>query len=415
MATNKLATRKARPFWVHLMWALVSLYLFLSAINIMGSGLKTIGKKTDWLQTIIAQGDNPLVALLASVLVTSIVQSSSFTTALIITLVAAEEMSVRTAVFAVMGANIGTSITGIIVSLGTMRIRRQFRRSYCTALMHSVPNVMTVLLLFPLEWITSTFAAPREVTRRVVEHAADGSEVVSTVTQTEAGVGMLTQAAEWLTGLLGLGEIGKGTSPIKFITRPVVDFVKDVVHWMTDEAVVLGAVLIAAIGLISLFTGLVGLVKNLKGAMLKRLEGLFSAVIFRNDFFAWLSGLGTTVAVQSSSVSTSLMVPIAGAGVVKLRRVFPYMLGCNIGTTITGVLAATANPTAGAVAVAIAHVLFNILDNVIWYPLRIFPIRISKWLSSLAARKRRHAFIFLALVFLVVPVIGLIITEVFFF
>ncbi len=395
MATPSLKAVKERPFWWHAMWALVALYFFLCAINIMGGGLKVIGKNTDWLQTAIAQGDNPLVALLAAVLVTSIVQSSSFTTSLIITLVAAQEMSVRTAVFAVMGANIGTSITGIIVSLGTMRIRRQFRRSYCTALMHAVPNVMTVLLLFPLEWITSAFASK----------GPNG----------EAGVGVLTSLAQWLTNAIGLGEIGKGTSPVKVITKPVVDTVKDVIGWVTEDAAVLGGVLIAVVGLVTLFCGLAGLVKNLKGAMLSKMEGLFSKVIFRNDFFAWLSGLGTTIAVQSSSVSTSLMVPIAGAGAVKLRRVFPYMLGCNIGTTVTGVLAATANPTAGAVSVAIAHVLFNITDNLVWYPLRMFPIRISKWLSSLAATKRKHAFIFLATVFLIVPVIGLVITEIFFF
>ena len=122
----------------------------------MGSGLKGIGNQSDWLETIIAHGDNPLVALFGAVLVTSIVQSSSFTTSLIITLVAANQMPIETAVFAVMGANIGTSVTGLIVSLGTIRIRKQFRRAYAAALLHAVPNIMTVLILFPLEWITST-------------------------------------------------------------------------------------------------------------------------------------------------------------------------------------------------------------------------------------------------------------------
>jgi sodium-dependent phosphate cotransporter len=395
MSTSGFLQSKAKPFWYHAMWALVSLYIFLAAINLMGGGLKVIGNNTDWLQTAIAQGDNPLVALLASVLVTSLVQSSSFTTSLIITLVAAGQMSVPTAVFAVMGANIGTSTTAIIVSLGSMRIRRQFRRSYCTALMHAIPNVFTVMILFPLEWITSALAKP----------GPDG----------QAGVGVLTSLSQWLAGFLSLGEMDKGTNPVKFITKPVLNVVKDIVHWITDDAVVLGGLLIAVVGLVALFTGLWGLVKNLKGAMLSKMEGLFSKVIFRNDLLAWLSGLATTIAVQSSSVSTSLIVPIAGAGAVKLRRVFPYMLGCNIGTTVTGVLAATANPTAGAVSVAIVHVLFNVFGNIVWYPLRLFPIRIAKWLSSLAARNRKHAFIFLATIFLVIPVIGLVLTELFMF
>ena len=174
-------------------------------------------------------------------------------------------------------------------------------------------------------------------------------------------------------------------------------------------------IIISAAGLLVLFIALYGLVQSLKGALLQRLEGLFSKVIFRNDFFAWLSGIGSTIAVQSSSVTTSLMVPIAGAGVVKLRRVFPFMLGCNIGTTVTGVLAATANPTAGAVTVAVSHVLFNLFDNGIWYPLRVFPIRLAKWYADLAVKNQKYAFFFLIGIFVVVPIVGLLISELIFF
>ena len=142
---------------------------------------------------------------------------------------------------------------------------------------------------------------------------------------------------------------------------------------------------------------------------------LSAQVIFRNDLLAWLSGIGSTIAVQSSSVTTSLMVPIAGAGAVKLRRVFPFMLGCNIGTTVTGVIAATANPTAGAVTVAVSHVLFNMFDNGIWYPFKMIPIRLAKWYSGVASRSPRYALFFLLTIFVIIPITGLIITEVFFY
>ncbi len=383
--------RKSRAFWMNLILAALSLYFFLCAINVMGSGLKIIGKETSWLADAIAQGDNPLVALMASVLVTSIVQSSSFTTSLIITLVAAGELSAGTAVFAVMGANIGTSITGLIVSLGTMRIKRQFRRAYATALMHAIPNVLTVLMLFPLEWATSTTSA-------------DGFKG-----------GILTRTARWITNFLDLGSGEKFFNPIKAITQPVVTAIKDAGEWISGGNATAAGVIVAIVGLVILFTALLGLVKNLKDALLVKLEGLFTVLIFRNDFLAWISGIGSTVAVQSSSVTTSLMVPIAGAGAVKLRRVFPFMLGCNIGTTVTGVIAATANPTSGAVIVAISHVIFNLTDNAIWYPFRIIPIRLAKWYSALAMRRRMYAFIFLATVFLIVPIIALIVSELLFF
>ena len=387
--SKRIGQPKSKPFWVHGLFAVVSLYFFLCAINVMGSGLKSIGKSTDWIANAMAQGDNPLVALFASVLITSIVQSSSFTTSLIITLVAAGELSVGTAIFAVMGANIGTSITGLIVSLGTMKIRRQFRRAYATALMHAIPNLLTVLILFPLEWASRSLP---------------GSN----------GHGLLMRVSMWITELLGLDPGEKPTSPIKVITKPVVTFINDMVGYVTESVTVLG-VSVAVIGLGILFVSLLGLVSNLKGALLQRLEGLFSKVIFRNDFFAWISGISSTVAVQSSSVTTSLMVTIAGAGVVKLRRVFPFMLGCNIGTTVTGVIAATANPTAGAVTVAVSHVLFNIFDNGIWYPLKIIPIRLAKWYSGIASRAPRYALFFLLTIFVIIPIVGLVVTEVFFY
>ena len=377
--------RRSLP-WLNALLAAFFLYLFLCAINVMGSGLKGIGSQSDWLKTIIDHGDNPLVALFGAVLVTSIVQSSSFTTSLIITLVAAGQMPIETAVFAVMGANIGTSVTGLIVSLGTIRIRRQFRRAYAAALLHAVPNIMTVLILFPLEWITSTIFAN--------------------------GRGILANTAGYLTNLFGFQEVSKPTNPIKIITKPVVT----AFNFITESIAGVGLAassLVALLGLLLLFIALVFLVKNLKGAVLTRLEGLFSTVFFRNDFVSWLSGIFSTIAVQSSSVTTSLMVPIAGAGAVKLKRAFPFMLGANIGTTVTGLIAALANPTSAAVTVAIAHILFNCSDNLIWYPLRKIPIRISKSYSALASRSKKWAFIFLAVVFVIVPAIGVVITEVF--
>lgn len=377
--------RRSFPF-LNALFAIVALYLFLCAINVMGSGLKGIGKQSDWLETIIAQGQNPLFALFGAVLVTSIVQSSSFTTSLIITMVAAGQMPIETAVFAVMGANIGTSVTGLIVSLGTMRIRRQFRRAYSAALLHAVPNILTVLILFPIEWITSTMF--------------------------KNGQGILANAAGIIAGSLGFDEVTKPTNPIKLITKPVVGFLQSVTEWVGGGTIA-SSVILSLLGLLLLFLALVFLVKNLKGAVLSRLEGLFSTVFFRNDFVAWVSGIFSTISVQSSSVTTSLMVPIVGAGAVKLKRAFPFMLGANIGTTVTGLIAALANPTSAAVTVAIAHVLFNCSDNLIWYPLRKIPIRISKSYSALASRSKKWAFIFLALVFVVVPAIGLIITEVF--
>jgi solute carrier family 34 (sodium-dependent phosphate cotransporter) len=168
------------PAWMRGIYAAICLYLFLSAINIMGSGLKVVGESGDWLDRLFAQGDNPLIALMGAVLVTAVVQSSSFTTALIITLVAAGDLKLGTAVFAIMGANIGTSVTGMLVSLGSNpRIKRQFQpRVHRRADARSCSTSSRWLMLFPLEWISGAW-------------------------HDREGYGLLTRSAMWALGHAG--------------------------------------------------------------------------------------------------------------------------------------------------------------------------------------------------------------------
>jgi len=376
------------PPWVRGIYALVCLYVFLSAINIMGSGLKVIGHSGDWLDRIFAHGDNPLIALMGAVFVTAVVQSSSFTTALIVTLVAAGDLKLGTAVFAIMGANIGTSVTGILVSLGNIRIKRQFRRAFTAALMHDMFNLVTVALLLPLEWISGAWH--------------------------EHGYGVLTRLAMWISDSIGMQPIENPDSPVKVMTRPLVKLFDAIGSWiggLFSPSPMAGAIVVALCGLILLFTALVLMVKNLQGALLQRLEGLFRTYFFRNDGTSYAVGVISTVLVQSSSITTSLIVPLTGAGIIKMKRVFAFMLGANLGTTVTGVIAATANPVAAAVTVAIFHVGFNVIGTAIWYPARRVPIGIAKWYGGVAARSKRYAFLFLILVFVVIPLIGIVFTE----
>ena len=375
------SSARETPAWLNGIYAGICLYFFLAAINVMGAGLKSIGPG---VKNFLEQAHNPVVALMGGVLVTAVIQSSSFTTSLIITLVAAGQMDLETAIFAVMGANIGTSITNNFVSGFTMRIRDQFRRAYGAALMHGNVNLLTVAILFPLEWVTGSLHA--------------------------SGQGWLTQFSMWAAGLLGLSAGQKPNSPIKAITRPVVEAFDWVAGLFISSVQTQGTIL-AVMGVLLLFLMLVLMVKNLKGALLRRVEGLFSSVLFRNDLTAGIVGVISTIFVQSSSVTTSLMIPLAGAGAVKSKRVFPFMLGCNLGTTVTGLLAASANPAAAAVGVAICHVTFNVFGCAIWYPLRFIPIGLARWYAELAAMSKRYYFLYILVVFILIPGLGYLIVQ----
>lgn len=374
------------PAWANVLLAVAFLYLFLCSIKVMGVGLTTIAKDpgaSASIESFMAHATNPFVALTASVLLTALVQSSSFTTSLFIALVGSGQLTIETGVFMVMGANIGTSVTSTIVAIGSVRIRKQFRRAFAAAVVHDVFNLLTVAILFPLEWITLAMT----------------------------GRGVLARGTSWIAGHLGLRETGGGgVDPVKVITAPVMEWARAAVDGAGLGPVSGGAALAFA-GVVLLFVSLALMVMNLKGALLRRIEGAFSKVFFRNDAVAYATGAAVTVLVQSSSITTSLIVPLAGAGTVKLKRVFPYVLGANLGTTVTGLLAALAMPVPAAVTVALAHTAFNVLGAAIWYPMRSTPIGLARRLAAATSERKTYALVYLLGLFVGVPVIGIALSE----
>lgn len=119
-----------------------------------------------------------------------------------------------------------------------------------------------------------------------------------------------------------------------------------------------------------------------------------------------LVGLVATVMVQSSSITTSMVVPLVGAGILTVEAVFPYTLGANVGTTVTAMLASMATGNVAAVTVAFAHLFFNVTGVVLVYPvpaIRRVPIRLAQGLARLTSRNRLYAILYVALVFYLIP------------
>ena len=117
-------------------------------------------------------------------------------------------------------------------------------------------------------------------------------------------------------------------------------------------------------------------------------------------------GLLITVLVQSSSITTSLAVPLAGAGILTLVQIFPYTLGANIGTTITAMLAALAVGEISAVTVAFAHLLFNICGIALIWPIpaiRRIPLRLAQNFAAVAADHRWLAIAYILVCFYSIP------------
>jgi sodium-dependent phosphate cotransporter len=278
-----------------------------------------------------------------------------------------------------MGANMGTTVTNTIVAMTTLNRRAEFTRAFAGATMHDFFNLLSICIIFPLEQATH----------------------------------YLERAATWLALNLTGAEGLEFESPVKAAVNPAVSAVK---HFLQDTLSVtdwLAGTLMLLLALAGIFFALAFLTRLLRKVMIHRAEGALNRFISRSGPAAMLMGLILTAAVQSSSVTTSLLVPMIGAGIVQLEPAFAVTLGANVGTTVTALLAALAGNVA-AITVALVHLLFNLSGIMILYPfrpLRIIPLRLARGLANKTAQNRIFAVLYMVGVFFLLPLVFVLITK----
>jgi sodium-dependent phosphate cotransporter len=154
----------------------------------------------------------------------------------------------------------------------------------------------------------------------------------------------------------------------------------------------------------------------MKSLTLKRAEIILDNIITKSKLLGLFAGLIFTIIVQSSSVTTSLLVPLAAVGVLTIETAFSITMGANIGTTTTAILASFATGNISAIVVAFEHFLFNTIGVLIVLPvraIRMIPINLARSLGDLAYKKRRYAFIYVLSVFFLVPALLIFISKCF--
>lgn len=346
---------------LRLILALLLLYCFLVSIGLIGHGFKLFGK--GFADALLKTTADPLIALFIGILATALVQSSSTTTSIIVGLVGSGGMSVAAAVPMIMGANVGTTITNMIVSVGHIGRPHEFRRAFSAAIVHDFFNIIAVIILFPIEQFTG-----------VLTWIAHASEEVF------QGLGGITFA-----------------SPVKMVTNWAVELLAALCQ---DQPWI-----VLILSLVILFFSLAMMVKLLRQLVLGPIEGLFSRTVFKTAPRALLLGLIVTVGVQSSSVSTSVIVPLVAAGLLTVEQIFPYTLGANVGTTVTALLASLAIANPAAITVAMVHLWFNIMGICVIWPIRWLPIGMAHKLAEMTLRNRLLPIIYILCVFFGVPLL----------
>ncbi len=358
------------------------LYLFFLSIGLIGSGFKGLGNEA--AQKIIEVTSSPFVALFIGILATSMVQSSSTVTSMIVSIVGAGILPVHTAIPMVMGANVGTSVTNTFVSIGHITRKGEFSKAVHAATVHDIFNILSIAVLFPLEMLTRSVF----------------------------GVGLLEKAAVSFSNFLGEGTDFKFKSPVKLIIKPVISQIKHFLGQLNLSYNVSGTILIVT-GFIIMFLALFLIVKLMKSLVIEKIEVLFDKVVGKKPFQGLVLGIILTAIVQSSSITTSIMVPMAAAGVINIYQVLSITLGANIGTTVTALLASSASGPAG-VSIALVHLFFNISGCCIFWPGHKggkLPVYLSEKLSLAAAKRRYIIFIYVLVLFFLLPLMLILIDK----
>lgn len=360
-----------------LSWLLVAtlVYLLLAAVGAIGAGFKSAAG--DNAKALFEFASNPLISLIIGVVATALIQSSSTVTSIIVGMVAGG-LPVAIAIPMVMGANIGTSLTSTLVSLGHVRNGDEFRRAFSAATVHDSFNLLAVAIVLPLELLFQPLA----------------------------------RTSEWLAGLL-VSDASMSMGSMNFmkaLLAPATGLMKESVAWL--PGVWSGvALILLGIGIILMVVTQIGNV--LRTLMEGKAMGILRTAVGRGPVSGMASGTLVTVLVQSSSTTTSLIVPLAGSGMFSLKQVYPFILGSNIGTTITALLAATAitgDAAMVALQIALVHLLFNVLAIALIYVLpvlRALPMNMAELLATQAQRNKAYVAAYIGGVFFALP-LGLV-------
>ena len=357
---------------------LALLYLFLTGVELLSGGFKIMGK--GFVDGLFEGVSNPLAGLFVGLLATVLVQSSSVSTSVIVGLVASGVVGPDEAVPMIMGANLGTTVTNTVASLGHVRRDQEFRRAFAAATVHDFFNILAVAIFLPIELAT----------------------------------GYLSETAEWITERV-LGSSGAAfDSPLKAAVKKPASLVKDVLDDLGAHGNWKGGLMIV-VGLACIFVALGYITKNMRLLVADRVEAAINRALGAGSgIVAIVLGMVITIAVQSSSITTSVLVPLAASGVLTLENIYPVTLGANVGTTVTALLASLATGNPAAVTVALVHTLFNLSGILLFYPIRVLrnlPLRLATGMSDIAAERRSTAIGYALGMFVVVPLLGVLLLR----
>ncbi|KZL05470.1 Na+/Pi-cotransporter [Pseudovibrio axinellae] len=353
------------------------IYFLLCAVGLIEAGFLAVGQKT--AEQIFSYATNPIAGVFVGILTTSLVQSSSVTTSILVGLVAAG-LPISIAVPIVIGANFGTTLTNTFVSLGYARDRSDFKRAFSAATVHDAFNLICLLIFLPLE---IAFGFLQKI-------AVFVGELLSAFAPTDR---ILTANFNFINAL----------------TDPLIEEIKALASGLMQPW---NGLMVAAIGFVMLIVSITFVSQLLKLLLANHARRLTEKMSTAAPSSGIITGLFATLLLQSSSATTSLLVPLAGSGVLTTKQVYPFTLGANVGTCLTAILAAFAVTGQRELAfeIAIVHLVYNLLGVLLIYSLpflRYLPVQLAEYVGDLGSRRFVVATTYVIGIFFLVPALGI--------
>ncbi|MHA7130574.1 Na/Pi symporter [Algoriphagus namhaensis] len=339
---------------------LMALVLFIFAIDLLTISMGNLNNSV--ANGILLATKNPFVGLFIGILMTALIQSSSTVTATVVAVVAAGNLELQQAVPLVLGANIGTTLTSTLISLSYIMKKKQFKRAISAGILHDFFNIFTVFILLPLE----------------------------------VYFGFLTRLASATAHLFADENYSGDFVYSRLFTRPLTE-------WLVGVIDIPFLTLIISIFLI--FGALKLLTSSVYRAFIFEAFQDINKIVFKKPYVALVYGIFFTAAVQSSTVTTSLVVPLVANKRVSLKKSFPFIIGANIGTTVTAAIAAIFK-TEAAIALALVHFFINFFGALIFMPfpvIRNLPVSLADRLGKRSSKTRLIGFAYILLTFFIIP------------
>lgn len=398
---------------------LAALYFFICSLTFLSTSFRILGGKN--LSSLFSDSEllsNPIIGVMIGILLTVLVQSSATSTSIIVSLVSAG-VGVSHAIPMILGSNVGTSVTNTIVSMTQAGDRDNFRRAFAAATVHDMFNWLAVIVLMTAEVATGFLEL---LTKAVVDNIPLDSNVSNSPDFLQGLTRPFTNLVIQVDGEVLLGWSMKDPAYNNVTTILNMNNSDYLFAYLGETRagfsdVALGVILLI-LSLLMLVFCLLGLMKILNSVLSSKMVEIIQKTVnadipyvpWLTGYIAMLIGCVITILVRSSSIFTSTLTPLCGAGLVTLETVYPMTLGSNIGTTTTSILASFAAEgrfIKPSIQIAFVHLFFNIIGILIFYPIpwMRWPIPLARYLGNLTAKYRWFAAIYLVIMFFLLPLL----------